>query len=207
MKPGWEPFAALALGYFLGAIPTALWVCRVFFKLDITSVGSGNPGMTNVWRVLGWKPALPVALIDAAKGSLAAWLGAALMGSPTWGMWAGVAAVLGHSFSFWAGFKGGKGVLTALGVFLYLSPVATLAAFAVWSVVMAASRIVSLSSVVAASLLPVSIYLESGWRGRPALSSVFWASLLVGLFVIIRHRSNLIRLLQGTEPRFQGKSR
>ena len=207
MTAAWQPLPALALGYFLGAIPTALWLCRMWFGADITQLGSRNPGMTNVWRVFGWKPALPVAFIDAAKGALAAGLGAAITGSASWALWTGVAAIIGHSFSFWSRFKGGKGVLTAFGVFLYLSPVATLAAFALWGAVMAISRFVSLSSVLAAFALPASVYLESGWRGRGGITPGFWAACLVGAFVVIRHRSNMIRLFRGTEPRFQGKVR
>ena len=94
---------ALAAGYLLGSLPFALWISRAR-GVNILEVGSGNPGMTNVWRALGWKPALPVALLDTLKGALAAWAGAALTGSPLWALLAGLAAVLGHSFSFWIGF-------------------------------------------------------------------------------------------------------
>ena len=199
MTNSWMLVAALGAGYFLGALPFALWISRAL-GVDILSVGSGNPGMTNVWRTLGWKPALPVALLDALKGTLAAWLGFAFTGSPLWALFAGIAAVLGHSFSFWIGFKGGKSVLTAFGVFLYLSPLASLGALLVWIAVMAAFRFVSLASILAALALPALVWLERG------LAPAFWAALPVCAFVVLRHRANIGRLLRGTEPRFRGKS-
>ena len=198
--------AAVLAGYAVGSLPTAIWLCRFVFKIDITKVGSGNPGMTNVWRALGWKPALPVALLDAAKGALAAYVGSLITQNPAWALWAGVAAIVGHSFSFLAGFKGGKGVLTALGVFVYLSPAASLSGLFLWSVIMAWSRVVSLSSVIAASSLPVLVFCEARWHGSAGITPVFWAALSVGGFVVVRHRANLGRLLAGTEPRFRGKA-
>lgn len=204
MASPWAAMAALFAGYLLGSLPFALWISRLR-GVDILKVGSGNPGMTNVWRTLGWKPALPVAILDTLKGAVAAWLGGTLTGgSTTWALAAGIAAVLGHSFSFWIGFKGGKGVLTAFGVFLALAPVASLFTFLIWLVVMLAGRYVSLASIVAAIALPALIFAESP---APGLASpVFWAALFVGLFVVIRHRSNMARLARGTEPKFRGKA-
>jgi glycerol-3-phosphate acyltransferase PlsY len=201
---------ALLAGYLLGSLPFALWISRAR-GVDILKVGSGNPGMTNVWRTLGWKPALPVALLDTLKGGLAAWAGALLTGSPLWALLAGIAAVLGHSFSFWIGFKGGKSVLTAFGVFLYLSPWASLAAFAVWAVTMFLFRYISLASILAAASLPALVALETldarGGRAiSPVRSPVFWAAAAVGLFVIVRHRANIGRLLRGEEAKFKGKT-
>src|SRR5690606_4389138 len=103
---------AMTSAYLLGSIPSAAWIARVFHGVDITKVGSNNPGMTNVYRTLGWKPALPVALIDAGKGFTAAWLATLLTGSLPWALAAGAMAVLGHSFTCFAAFKGGKSVLT-----------------------------------------------------------------------------------------------
>lgn len=198
------PILSLILGYLLGSLPFALWISRAC-GVDILSVGSGNPGMTNVWRTLGWKPALPVALLDAAKGSVAAWAGLALTGSPLWGLLAGIAAVLGHSFSFWIRFKGGKSVLTAFGVFLFLSPLASLGALLLWAAVMAMFNYVSLASIIAAAGLPLLILIES--HPGELLSPVFWAALPVCAFVIIRHRANIGRLWRGEEPKFRGKAR
>jgi acyl phosphate:glycerol-3-phosphate acyltransferase len=205
-----SPLLSLLAGYLLGSLPFALWVSRAR-GVDILKVGSGNPGMTNVWRTLGWKPALPVALLDGGKGALSAWCGMALTGSALWALFAGIAAVLGHSFSFWIHFRGGKSVLTAFGVFLFLSPLASLGAFAVWAAFMALFRYVSLASIVAALALPALVAIESTVRGRDVeqnaeLTPIFWASLAVSIFIVVRHRANIGRLLQGTESRFRGKS-
>jgi glycerol-3-phosphate acyltransferase PlsY len=198
------PMLALVAGYLLGSLPFALWISRLH-GVDILAVGSGNPGMTNVWRTLGWKPALPVAVLDTLKGAVAAWAGGMLTGgSVVWALAAGIAAVLGHSFSFWIGFKGGKGVLTAFGVFLALVPVASLLVFLIWALVMFATRYVSLASILAAVALPALIFAESPAPGYA--SPVFWAALFVGLFVVVRHRSNIARLARGTEPKFRGKA-
>jgi glycerol-3-phosphate acyltransferase PlsY len=207
MEPLWAsnaaPVAALIAGYLLGSLPFGLWISRAN-GVDILSVGSGNPGMTNVWRSLGWKAGLSVALLDTFKGALAAWLGLALTGSPLWALLAGVAAVLGHSFSFWIRFRGGKSVLTAFGVFLFLSPLASLGALLLWASVMAMFRIVSLASIIAALALPFLVMLEA--PGGRAFSPVFWAALPVCVFVIARHRANIGRLWNGTEPTFKGKA-
>ncbi len=200
---GWLSMLTLAAGYFLGALPFALWVSRAH-GVDILKTGSGNPGMTNVWRTLGWKPALPVAVFDTLKGTAAAWLGFWLTGSTLWALLGGIAAVLGHSFSFWIGFKGGKSVLTGFGVFLFLSPFAGLGALVLWAFVMMLFGYVSLASIVAAVGLPVLILLEA--PGGEALSPVFWASVPVCLFVIVRHRGNMVRLWRGEEARFRGKA-
>ena len=201
----WAPMLALMLGYLLGSLPFAMWISRLN-GVDILKVGSGNPGMTNVWRTLGWKPALPVAILDTLKGAVAAWAGGMLTGgSVVWALAAGVAAVLGHSFSFWIGFKGGKSVLTAFGVFLALAPIASLLAFVIWALAMALSRTVSLASILAAIALPALIFLES--PSPRYASPVFWVALPVCLFVVIRHRANIVRLAKGTEPRFRGKAK
>jgi glycerol-3-phosphate acyltransferase PlsY len=152
--------ASLAAAYFLGSIPTAAWVARAH-GVDITKVGSGNPGMTNVWRTLGWKPAVPVSLIDAGKGYLAARLAWLLTGSMAWTLGAGVMAVLGHSFTCFAGFKGGKGVLTTFGVFLYFVPTSALAGLAAWTAIVLLTRYVSLGSIVAAIVMTIGILLEA----------------------------------------------
>jgi glycerol-3-phosphate acyltransferase PlsY len=193
--------AALIAGYLLGSLPFALWISRAR-GVDILSVGSGNPGMTNVWRTLGWKPALPVALLDTLKGFAAASIGLALTGTVLWSLLAGISAVLGHSFSFWIRFKGGKSVLTAFGVFLFLSPLASLGALLIWSAVMGLFGIVSLASILAALALPLLVALED----RGGSSPVLWAAAAVSVFIVARHRANIGRLLRGTEPKFRGKA-
>jgi glycerol-3-phosphate acyltransferase PlsY len=193
--------AALLAGYLLGSLPFGLWISRAR-GVDILAVGSGNPGMTNVWRALGWKPGLTVALLDTLKGLLAAWAGMLLTGSPLWALLAGIAAVLGHSFSFWIGFRGGKSVLTTFGVFIFLSPLASLGALLIWGFTMALFRYVSLASLCAALALPLLVLVEKGGTSSP----VFWAACAIALFIIIRHRANIGRLLRGTEPKFRGKT-
>jgi glycerol-3-phosphate acyltransferase PlsY len=189
---------SLVAAYFLGSLPAALWVARMH-GVDIFKVGSGNPGMTNVWRTLGWKPAVPVALFDAGKGYLAAWLGTALTGSMAWGLAAGLIAVLGHSFTCFARFKGGKGVLTSFGVFLCFTPVSALLALAAWTAIVLRTRYVSLGSIVAAVVLPAGIYAEARLRANPGLYPVLAVESLVSAFVLYRHRSNMSRLMRGTE--------
>ncbi len=198
---------ALALlgAYLLGSVPSAAWIARIFYGVDITRVGSRNPGMTNVLRTLGWKPAVPVALLDAGKGVLAAWLGATLAGSMAWGLAAGAAAVIGHSYTCFAGFKGGTGVRSGFGVCLFFVPWSALAGLLAWSAVVALSRFVSLGSIVAALVLPLSIVLEIAWAGRRELLPVLYVAVLIGGFVIFRHRGNMVRLAKGTESRIGAK--
>jgi len=190
--------ASLVAAYFLGALAPALWIARLH-GVDIFKVGSGNPGMTNVWRTLGWKPALPVALLDAGKGYLAVWLALFLTDSPAWGLAAGVVAVLGHSFTCFARFRGGKGVLTSFGVFLCFAPVSALIALAAWIAIVLRTRYVSLGSIVAAIVLPCGILAEARLRQDPGLYPVLAVGSLVSAFVLYRHRANMSRLLQGTE--------
>lgn len=197
-------FAMLG-AYLLGSVPSAAWIARFFYGVDITKVGSCNPGMTNVLRTLGWKPALPVALMDAGKGAMAAWLGTALTGDIRWGLASGVAAVIGHSFTCFASFKGGKGVLTGFGVFVYFAPIGALAGLLAWSAVVAFTRYVSLGSLTAAVVMPLTMALEISWGGRRELVPVLYVAILICGFVIIRHRANMVRLMKGTESRIGGK--
>lgn len=196
-----NPFLLLVLAYLLGATPTGLWVGKRFHGVDLRRVGSGNLGATNTFRVLGWKAALPVMLVDLLKGWFPTWLFPRIDvdGSPwAWTLAYGGAAILGHCYSVWVRFRGGKGVATSGGVFLALAPWAMLAAAAVWAIVVATSRIVSLGSVLAALALPVAVALTPH-EGGSALT-IFSAAL--ALFVIAAHRSNLGRLLRGEEHRF-----
>ncbi len=196
--------ASLVAAYFLGSIPAAALIARLH-GVDITKVGSGNPGMTNVWRTLGWKPAIPVSLIDAGKGFLAAWLAARLTDSMAWALGAGVMAVLGHSFTCFARFKGGKGVLTTFGVFLYFVPVSALAGLAAWTAIVLRTRYVSLGSITAAVVMPVGILLEAHIRDNTGLYPVLAVATLSSAFVLYRHRSNMGRLLHGTETKIGGR--
>lgn len=193
------PWALLPAAYLLGAIPTSLWAGKVFHGVDLREVGSGNLGATNAFRILGWRTALPVALFDIFKGWLPAacfapWGGAL---GPGWSITFGGAAIVGHVFSIFAGFRGGKGVATSAGVFLALAPLATALCIVLFVVLVTVTRIVSVGSLAAAVALPVLVALTPH-RGGPALLGF---TVALGAFVIWAHRANVRRLLRGEENR------
>lgn len=189
---------AAVASYFLGAIPTSYLVAKVARGLDLRMVGSGNLGATNLYRILGWKYAFPVALFDACKGAIpVAVFGPMVHAGMPGSLLLGVAAVIGHVFSVFVRFRGGKGVATSAGIIFGLAPAAFGAALAIWAATLAISGYVSLASVVAAAALPPAIwFLEPARRGL-----VGWFSALA-LLVIWLHRANIRRLLNGTESRF-----
>lgn len=202
--------ALLLLSYLAGSIPTSIIVGWVTKGIDIRDYGSGNAGATNAFRVLGWKPALVVVLVDIFKG----WFAAAVISGWTFGaalgdlpfrdphftaIICGAAAVLGHTFTFFAGFRGGKGVGTLGGMLLHLFPLALLLGLAVWVAALIATGYVSVGSVTAVTLFPLITYLRDGTLN----SSLGYFSLLIVAFIWFTHRSNLARLLAGTENRFE----
>lgn len=194
------PAAFLVFAYLLGATPTSLWVGKAAYGVDLRNEGSGNLGATNTFRILGWRAALPVMGFDIFKGWLPAayfaqWSGAQSFG---WTLAFGGAAIVGHVFSIWAGFRGGKGVATSGGVFIALAPSAVLVALVVFFSFALTTRYVSLGSIMAAVTLPVAVFFTPH-QGGDALVG-FSAALAV--FVIWAHRSNVRRLLQGKENRF-----
>ena len=218
MTPLLTTLLALAAGYLLGSIPSGYLAGRWIQGVDIRSLGSGSTGATNVLRVFGKGPALAVFLVDVLKGTAAVLLAKALLqgdgiaatsdwGSDWWVVAAGLAALAGHSWSLWLGGKGGKAVATGLGMLLGLVPAVGLACFGIFLTTLSASRIVSLSSVVAALSLPLLMlgsFAAAGGGRRPAYLVL---ALLTTLLVVWRHRSNLQRLLAGTEPKLgQAKS-
>jgi len=189
----------LAAAYLLGATPTAYLAGRLARGIDLREHGSRNLGATNVYRVLGWRWAIPVALVDIAKGAVPVALFARWAGMDPWGAVAlGIAAVLGHVFSPYMGFRGGKGVATALGMFLALAPLAVAIALPVWGGILWLTGYVSLSSVIAAASFPVWVRLS-----QPAALPAFWASVGLAALIVFSHRANLRRLLAGTENRFR----
>ena len=186
---------AVLASYLLGATPTSYIAGKVGRGIDLREHGSKNLGATNVYRILGWKCAIPVALIDIAKGALPV----LLFSHPAWlAVTVGAAAVLGHMFSPYVGFKGGKGVATAAGMFLALAPAAVLIAIPVWGVCLWLTGYVSLSSIIAVLSVPVTVALF-----QPGSPSVFWASVALVALIIFAHRRNITRLLAGTENRFR----
>jgi acyl phosphate:glycerol-3-phosphate acyltransferase len=190
------------IGYLLGSLPFGLLIARLFAGEDVRHSGSGNIGATNVARIAGPVPGILTLLFDTAKGALAVWLAARFTTQdPAAMMLAGLAALLGHCFSIWLGFKGGKGVATGLGVFLALSPFAALSALAFFILVVATWQFVSLGSIAAAAAMPLLIYLLWAPRHAPPLV-VNFGTLLASALIILNHRGNLQRLLAGTEPRF-----
>lgn len=189
----------LAAAYLLGATPTAYLAGRLARGIDLREHGSRNLGATNVYRVLGWRWAIPVALLDIAKGAVPVVLFARWAGMGPWGAVAlGIAAVLGHVFSPYMGFRGGKGVATALGMFLGLAPLAVAIALPVWGGMLWLTGYVSLSSVIAAASFPVWVRLS-----QPAALPAFWASVGLAALIVFSHRANLRRLAAGTENRFR----
>lgn len=190
---------ALALGYCLGAIPFGYLLGRLK-GIDIRRYGSGATGGTNVLRTLGWGPALATALGDVLKGTLAAYLGLRLAGD--WGYAAaGLAAAVGHSYPAWLGWRGGKSVATGAGVFALLHWPGVLLALAAGLAAIFPTRYVSLGSMAAA--LTLMLYMAAIRPGAPHL----FLALAVGALVLWRHRTNMQRLLAGTEHKFGQKAR
>jgi acyl phosphate:glycerol-3-phosphate acyltransferase len=198
MNPAW---LALAIAYLLGSIPFGYVIVKLREGRDIRRAGSGNIGAANVTRTLGVAAGLLTLLLDAAKGSLAVAIASRLAhGNMRWLMAAGLLAIAGHLFPVWLGFRGGRGVATAAGVFLLLSWKAVLAAAVVWLVAVLWWRYVSLGSVLAAASLPLLVYVLYVPGHRPPLV-VSLGTACASILVIVRHRANLERLAAGTEPR------
>jgi acyl phosphate:glycerol-3-phosphate acyltransferase len=206
-----ETALALALSYLLGSIPTGAIAGRVR-GVDLRKVGSGNLGFTNALRALGPPFAGPVLVVDVAKGTAAVLAAGAIAGaaSPLGATGArlacGLAAIVGHVWSVFARFRGGRGVATACGVFLALSPLAAALCIVAWGLVVAATRYVSLGSIVAAVLLPFAVTAEARLTKPPQPAALTAAAALVALLVVVKHRPNMQRLIAGTEHRL-GRSR
>jgi glycerol-3-phosphate acyltransferase PlsY len=192
-------FAALVLAYLLGSIPAGAWVARGR-GVDIQQVGSGNTGATNVLRTLGWAPAVIVALFDIFKGALAVILARLVFDDALTPALCGLLAVLGHNFSVFLRFRGGKGVATTLGTFIAIDPVIGLGAMAVGFVCIVLTRFVSAGSMIGGvTALVLAVALT-----RP-LWMIGIIAVLAGLLVW-RHRDNIVRLGSGTERRFGEKA-
>lgn len=191
--------------YLFGSIPTGYLLVRAFRHQDIRTVGSGNIGATNVLRSGGKALGAATFLLDVLKGAAAVWLGAlafrhlAIADAPRdVEALAALFAVIGHMFPVWLGFRGGKGVATGFGVFLVAAPWAALSAIGMFAVVLAISRFVSLSSIIAAASFPVfAWFMISGYR-PPFFMAV---QVVVALLIILKHHQNIRRLLSGTENR------
>src|SRR5690349_7918868 len=194
-----ELVGALVGSYLVGAIPTSFLAGKVVRGIDLREHGSKNLGATNVYRVLGAKVAVPVGLFDVFKGAVPVlWIAPAL--GPDWSSWpliCGIAAILGHVFSVFVGFKGGKGVATAGGVVLALAPWAILICLGIWAAVTFSTGYVSLGSITAALAYPGLVY----WL-TPGQRPFILVHLTIGLALVWFHRANIGRLRAGTENRF-----
>lgn len=196
------------LAYLLGSTPASFLAGRLARGIDLRTKGSGNLGATNAVRVLGWRWAIPVALFDIAKGLVPVLVLPELVDSAGGGVSGvvGLAAILGHVFPVWMRFKGGKGIATTVGVFLALSPLATVLAALVWLVLVLTTRYVSLGSLVAVAALPFLVLFEDARAATPNVAAEAglhaWLAAGVALLSIWAHRENVARLLAGKENRF-----
>ena len=195
--------ALVFASYLLGSIPFGYLLVRLRSGRDVRSVGSGNIGATNVVRAAGWSTGVATLILDLAKGIFAVWLAGHFSdGNIRIMMFAGLAAILGHIFPMWLKFSGGKGVATALGVFLMISWTAVAAAVAIFAIVVLFWRYISLSSVSAAAALPLLVYLLYA-PGHAPPTAVTVGTLLTSVLIIVKHRKNIERLMAGTEPRIE----
>jgi acyl phosphate:glycerol-3-phosphate acyltransferase len=206
-----EPNATLiaipAAAYLLGSIPFGLLLGRIFGAGDVRNAGSGNIGATNVARAAGLIAGVLTLLLDAGKGALAVVLAARLSDeSAAWMMIAGLCVLAGHCFPIWLGFRGGKGVAPAAGVFLVLCPPAFLGAAILFVLVVVYWRFVSLGSISAAAAMPLLIYFFWAPRHAPPHAITF-GTLAAALLIIYRHGANIQRMVQGDEPRFSFRKR
>ncbi len=202
---------AIILGYLLGSIPSS-HIAGKLHGVDLTKVGSGNLGFTNAFRELGPKAGIPVLIADIAKGAAAVLLASAIAGSSSplgatgVQLLAGFAALVGHIWSVFNRFRGGKAVATTCGIFLALAPLAAAIALAVWFIVVLTSKYVSVGSLVAAVALPCAIALIAKATSRPQPVLLLIAAIIVAVAIVIRHVSNIKRLAAGTENRFEFRS-
>jgi glycerol-3-phosphate acyltransferase PlsY len=195
-------FAIPVASYLLGSTPFGLLLAKIFGGADVRKAGSGNIGATNVSRVAGPLAGILTLLLDAAKGAAAVLVAARLTDSSAlWMVAAGFLALIGHCYPIWLNFKGGKGVATAAGVFLVLSPAAMFSALAIFILVVIAWRFVSLGSLAAAASIPLLMYFLWAPHHAPPLAVTF-GSLAISTLVIYRHDANMQRLVEGTETKF-----
>jgi len=190
----------IAAAYLIGSIPFALILARRWGAADLRRIGSGNLGAANVLRASGLTAGVLVAALDIAKGAVSVVLAQRLGGAGAGPAAAGVAAIVGHVYPVWLGFRGGKGVATACGVFTVLTPLAVPPALAIFLASVWATRYISVGSVLASVVLPTAAYVT----GSPG--PVVAAAVAASVLIVFRHRSNLARLRDGTERRFGARA-
>lgn len=187
----------IMIGYFAGSIPTGYWLGKLK-GIDLTEIGSGSTGATNVLRNLGRGPALLTLFFDVLKGFLLAYFAMRLQSSSLVVVFAGVACILGHSNSVFLKFKGGKSSAASLGILIAISWQVALITFTTWSAIVLVSRYSSLGSIIVVPLAPLWLYLFH--KPRPYILLCIFAAVYV---VLIRHRENIQRLIKGTEPKIE----
>ncbi len=201
----------IVTGYLIGSLNFAIIVCKLTGKEDVRHFGSKNAGMTNMLRTYGKGPAVMTLIGDVSKGVVAILLTRLvffLLGidAPVWLDYAiGFAAMLGHSFPIFYGFKGGKGVMIAIGIILLLNPLPSLATLAVFLIVLAISKIVSLSSITATISAPFWLWLYGSLTDMPDLTVKVIGTAAMALLIVVLHKANIIRLIHGEEHSFRTK--
>ena len=188
---------AAAISYLLGSIPNGLILGKAIWGVDLRQHGSKNIGATNAWRTIGKAGGISIFVLDFLKGAISAYLGLHLGGSELAGVLCGILAIAGHSWSVFLAFKGGKGVATGLGVIAALMPMVTLIVFAVWFAIVYFTGYVSLGSIIGAALVPI-LTLFFGLH-----TEFLILGLIAAVFIIYRHKSNIERLLNGTESKIK----
>lgn len=217
MEVALKIFLIIVISYFIGSLPTAIIVSKRFFGFDIRSKGSGNMGSTNAFRILGWKWGLFVQIVDILKGYIAVVFVAGFIGDglifPNATMFehltllkilAGVSSVVGHIWSVFAGFKGGKGVNTAAGMLIGLAPYDVLIAFSLFALTVIFSGYISLGSIMAAFSIPSSMIVRYNIFGAdiPGYGILIYFALGLMVLVLYTHRANIKRLIEGSENKF-----
>lgn len=201
---------AVVIAYLLGAIPTSVWIGKVFYNVDVRNLGSGNAGATNTIRVLGLKAGIPVLIFDVLKGWIAVYSAHFYTwtwespGSNEFRIMLALAAVVGHVFPVYVGFRGGKGIATLLGVGFGLFPLGATIALCIFIIVVSISKFVSLGSIIAAVTFPLTELVVLGNDDSIPLTLL---SILIAIFVPITHRTNIKRLIRGEESKISFKKR
>ncbi len=193
-------FAEFILGYLCGSIPSGLWIVRGLYRIDIRKYGSKNIGTTNVFRTVGAGPAALVLLADMLKGIAAVAIVNFTLHDAAANLVVAIGALLGHNYSLFLNFKGGKGVATGLGLLLFLMPKVSAADLIIWFVIVILTRYVSIASITAAAVTPII-----AWHFSYPEPYIIFGT-FAGIFVIIRHKDNLLRLMNGTESKISSGS-
>lgn len=194
-------FIAIFISYLIGSIPNGLLLGKAIWNVDLRKYGSHNIGATNAWRTIDKTAGITIFVADLLKGVLSVYIASLLSPVPLAMILAGIFAIIGHSVSIFLGFKGGKGVATGLGVLIMLMPSVSAFVFVVWLIVVLISKYVSLGSIVAAALVPISAYVI----GLQKEYVIF--GIIAAIFVIYRHKANIIRLIHGKENKIKAGHR